>query len=199
MPAMSESSSSSKNWVLILILLLVAAAVWWLMRGRSSTEEADAARGENPSLLLDRVWIDSKPEKHTDYMQAMIVLSDAPIGAFQKASAYHMELEIFESLPEGDDLARPFVTNYEGKLRRPAPLLKGAAHHLEIGPAESAGPDPQQHLTRGRVRNFHLLDGEIVPCSQDGRSHRRHGDAGWSLSGALPTRLFQTSSTAPTM
>jgi hypothetical protein len=107
MPAMRESSSS-KNWVLILILLLVAAAVWWLMRGRSSTEEADPARGENPSLLLDRVWIDSKPEKHTDYMQAMIVLSDAPIGAFQKASAYHMELEIFEFQREGAKVSLTF-------------------------------------------------------------------------------------------
>src|SRR5688500_12013842 len=98
---MPPMRSSSKNWLLILILLLVAAAVWWLMRGRSSSDDADPARCENPRLLLDRVWIDSKPEKHTDYMQAMIVLSDAPIGAFQKASGCLMELEIFEFQRDG--------------------------------------------------------------------------------------------------
>jgi hypothetical protein len=101
--------SSSKNWLLILILLLVAAAVWWLMRGRDAGDgDADPARGENPRLLLDRVWIDSKPEKHTDYMHALIVLSDAPIGAFQKASAYHVELEIFEFTRDGAKVSLNF-------------------------------------------------------------------------------------------
>jgi hypothetical protein len=105
MRAMAEGSmrtSSSRSWLWILLLLLIAAAVWWLMRGRGAGEgEIDPARGENPRLLLDRVWVDSKPQKHTDYMQVMIALSDAPIGAFQKASAYRAELEIFEFKRDG--------------------------------------------------------------------------------------------------
>jgi hypothetical protein len=93
--------SSSKNWLLILVLLLIAAAIWWLWRGRGGEQAEPARGGEDPRLLLDRVWIDSKPQRHVDYVQAMIALSDAPIGVFQKASAYHGELEIFEFKREG--------------------------------------------------------------------------------------------------
>ena len=100
------ANRKSRNWLLLLVVLLIAAAVWWLWRGRAGdrSEPSSDRRGEDPRLLLDRAWIDSKPDRHTDYMQAMIVLSDAPIGAFQKASAYHAELEIFEYRREGHRL-----------------------------------------------------------------------------------------------
>lgn len=100
----------SRSWLLLLVVLLIAAAIWWLWRGRGGDRAGadEARRGEDPRLLLDRAWIDSKPTRHTDYVQAMIVLSDAPIGAFQKASAYHAELEIFEYRRDGGRLKLRF-------------------------------------------------------------------------------------------
>ena len=79
--------------VAVVVVLGLAAA--WFLRGESGGD-AELTRGENPALLLDRVWVDSKPEKYTDYTQAMLVLSNAPIGIFQKASAYQATMEVFE-------------------------------------------------------------------------------------------------------
>jgi hypothetical protein len=76
------------------VVVLGLAAAWFLRR--ESADDADLARGESPALLLDRVWVDSKPEKYTDYTQAMLVLGNAPIGIFQKASAYQATMEVFE-------------------------------------------------------------------------------------------------------
>ncbi len=80
----------TKKRSLVLLVLLVVVAVGWWQRGRGAggrDDDASARRGEDPSLLLDRLWVDSKPEKYTDYMHALITLGDVPIGIFQKASS----------------------------------------------------------------------------------------------------------------
>ena len=50
--------SSSTKW-LVLILLLVIVYVGWKYLWPSGAETSNQARAEDPSLLLDRVWIDS--------------------------------------------------------------------------------------------------------------------------------------------
>ena len=81
--------SRKKKTSLALVVLLVLAAVWWWKRGATSRPgELDAAHGDDPAMLVDRLWLDSKPEKYTDYTHVMIVFSGAPFGIFQKASAY---------------------------------------------------------------------------------------------------------------
>jgi hypothetical protein len=73
------------------------ALAFWFTRGGHDGDEVDADRGnKDPSLLVDRVWVDSRPEKYTDFIHAMLALESAPIGIFQKASAYQSTTELFE-------------------------------------------------------------------------------------------------------
>ena len=83
------------KWLVILIVLVLIYVGWKWWSG--SDEQADAKRDKaDPSLLLDRVWIDKIPEAYTDYMNAFLALEDHPVGIFQKASAYHIEAELFQ-------------------------------------------------------------------------------------------------------
>jgi hypothetical protein len=76
------------------------AGAWYVRRGAGGAapdgDTAKPTRGGDPSLLFDRLWIDSKPEKYTDYAQVMITVSAAPFGIFQKASAYRATTELYE-------------------------------------------------------------------------------------------------------
>jgi hypothetical protein len=90
----------SRKWLLWLIVLILLYVGWRYFRGDAGPAN-ESPRGENPALLLDRVWIDSEPKAYTDYINAMVALSDVPLGVFQKASAYHMTLEIFEFHRDG--------------------------------------------------------------------------------------------------
>ncbi len=86
---------SSKKWLALIVLLVIVYVGWkYLWPGGEAADRQ--ARAEDPSLLLDRVWIDSKPDKYTDYVHAALFIDDIPMGLFQKASAYHVILEIFE-------------------------------------------------------------------------------------------------------
>ena len=78
---------------LVVVALLFAA--WRLVGGGDDAPPA-AAAAEDPKLLYNRVWIDSKPERYVDYQQAFLILDFAPICMFQKASAYDVHLEICE-------------------------------------------------------------------------------------------------------
>lgn len=83
------------KWLLIVILLVLVYLGWKWWTG--SEESADATRDKaDPSLLLDRVWIDKIPEAYTDYMHAFVALADHPVGIFQKASSYRVEAELFQ-------------------------------------------------------------------------------------------------------
>lgn len=86
---------SSTKW-LVLILVLVLAYIGWKYFWPREDTVSTRASAEDPSLLVDRVWVDSKPEKYTDYVHAALFLDYAPMGVFQKASAYHAVLELFE-------------------------------------------------------------------------------------------------------
>src|SRR5688500_11775322 len=94
----------------VVLLILLVVAVWWWRRGSDDGAARDdaAARvadgGEDAHLLLDRVWIDSKPEKYTDYAHVMYVLGPAPIGIFQKSSAYRSTAELYEYRRNGNHL-----------------------------------------------------------------------------------------------
>lgn len=77
-------------------LAAAAVAVWFARGGEEEVEGFDDERGKDPSLLVDRVWLDSRPEKYTDFVHAMLALDGAPIGLFQKASSYQSTTELFE-------------------------------------------------------------------------------------------------------
>jgi hypothetical protein len=92
-----KNRRSFRSIAVSLAVLAVVGA--WYLRSRGDDESQDsseAERGSDPALLLDRVWVDSKPEKYTDYVQVMLAVSYAPIGIFQRASAYQNTAELFE-------------------------------------------------------------------------------------------------------
>lgn len=83
------------------LALTAVAAVAAYAVIRSFSGSADDLRGEDPGLLIDRVWVDSQPEKLTDYVQATYVSSRQSIGVFQKASAYDYRFEVFKWKRDG--------------------------------------------------------------------------------------------------
>ncbi|MFN7132824.1 MAG: hypothetical protein ACK4N5_12135, partial [Myxococcales bacterium] len=64
--------------------------------------------GEDPSLLFDRAWVDSQPEKPTDYMHATFLLKQPAIGVFQRASSYDLHAERFDHEHDGKTLKLTF-------------------------------------------------------------------------------------------
>lgn len=85
-----------RKWLLIIVLLLLAYLAWKYLFGDGAADRGQEARDGEAALILDRVWVDGEPERYTDFVHAMLMLSDIPMGVFQKASAYQMKLEVFE-------------------------------------------------------------------------------------------------------
>jgi hypothetical protein len=58
---------------------------------------SSAPADDDPSLILDRAWVDSRPDKFTDYVNAFYASKYGQTGVFQKASSYdyHFELTTF--------------------------------------------------------------------------------------------------------
>lgn len=103
-----------RKYLILLILAIILAALWWYYR-----DEPDVAQQphEDPSLIFNRLWVDSKPKKDTDYIHAMVVLNKLPIGAFQRASAYRLLAERFDYRRKRDTLDLFFPqTEWEAKL-----------------------------------------------------------------------------------
>ncbi len=95
---------SSTKWLVLLIILILLYLGWKYLWPGGGSVSSDQAKAEDPALLLDRVWIDSKPDKYTDYVHAALFLDDIPMGLFQKASAYHVILELFEFKRDGNQV-----------------------------------------------------------------------------------------------
>ena len=98
------------RYALIALLLVAIAGAWYVRRHRGGGEApraADDAR-EDPMMVLDRLWLDSKPEKYTDYTHVFFVISAAPFGVFQQASAYRSVAELTEYKRKGDRLLMHF-------------------------------------------------------------------------------------------
>ena len=103
----------SGRFALVALLAVTVAGAWYVRRNRSHRSGAadgrpGAARHEDPSLVLDRLWLDSKPEKYTDYTHLFFVISAAPFGVFQQASAYRSVAELAEYKRKGDRLFMHF-------------------------------------------------------------------------------------------
>jgi hypothetical protein len=55
-----------------------------------------ARTSADPSLVDRRLWVDSRPDKYTDYVQAAVFVSDANVGLFERASSFDRHLEFFD-------------------------------------------------------------------------------------------------------
>jgi hypothetical protein len=91
----------------IALAAVAAVALYAVIRSNGGGPDA-SDRGEDPSLLLDRVWVDTQPEKLTDYVQASYFASQQKLGVFQKASAYDYRFELFKWKRDGKNVELTF-------------------------------------------------------------------------------------------
>lgn len=92
-------------------LVLAASALlaaYSLVRCTGLTGPDASDKGEDPALLVDRLWVDSEQEKLTDYVHASLFAGRQPFGAFQKASAYDIHLELFRYKRDGTTIEVTF-------------------------------------------------------------------------------------------
>ena len=73
--------------ILALAALAVAGVLLWREWPR---READ------PSLVDGRLWVDSRPDRRTDYVHGALFVTDANFGLFERGSAYDLRLEFFD-------------------------------------------------------------------------------------------------------
>ncbi len=94
--------SSQRRTVLLVVLGLAGLGVWRLAATPS------AAPTDDPQLLLDRPWFDSKPVKYTDYVNAFYASKYGQTSVFQRASAYDFRFELATFRRDGGKLALTF-------------------------------------------------------------------------------------------
>lgn len=85
-----------KAILIILALLVLAYLAWRYLGGGDARLQA-----ESPDLAVNRVWVDSQPEKYTDKVNAFFMVDYARMGLFQEASQYIARLELFEYRRQG--------------------------------------------------------------------------------------------------
>ena len=103
----------ARTWILLLALMLLAYFGWQWWKGREGGADALAA-AEDPALIYNRAWVDSKPVKYTDYVNVFLILDFAPLGIFERASAYDIHAEIYEHNRDGSSV-RVFFPQHERK------------------------------------------------------------------------------------
>ena len=86
----------------LLILGVVIAGAWaiarWTGAGRNASD------GSDPSLVLNRIWIDQLPSKPRDTANLFATISRQKIGVFQSGSQYKGGYEIFNFMAAGGEL-----------------------------------------------------------------------------------------------
>jgi hypothetical protein len=71
-------------------LLLVAVFAWRELRG------VGPAADEDDAMAFNRVWVEKRPDKHTDYVHVMLLFDRSHFGLFERASSYDLRLEFAE-------------------------------------------------------------------------------------------------------
>lgn len=86
---------------MVLALVLLGILLWkWLEA--DATEQA--VTSADSSEIYNRVWLDSKPDKYTDYTQVFLILDFTPLCLFEKSSAYDIHAEFCEHSKKGDEI-----------------------------------------------------------------------------------------------
>jgi hypothetical protein len=100
----------------LLALSIFAAAVASLCWARRASAPSEASA--DPGLVDGRLWVESRPEKLTDYVQAAVFVTPANFGVFQRASSYDMHLEFFDMTRDAKSIRLTFPqTNRSATLR----------------------------------------------------------------------------------
>jgi hypothetical protein len=98
------------KWIILLGLIILAYIGWRHFHGCDGDKKIEG-KSEDPTLILNRVWVDSKPQKLSDYVHALLIVDHVPVGVFQKASGYRYLVERFEHSRDGRTLKIRFPQN----------------------------------------------------------------------------------------
>ena len=101
-----------KKLLLLIVVIIVAYVAWRWWRGNAV---ATADRGQQ--LFYDRVWIDHIPTSQTDNVQLLAVVTEEPMGIFQKGSQWKGEYELFRHEPRGDGQLELYFPQSRDKQR----------------------------------------------------------------------------------
>jgi hypothetical protein len=91
-----------------LALLLLAGTAGYMAFQNLDLLRFGAAKDEDPALLFNRIWMESKPEKPTDYVHGAYFLSRPQLGIFQRSSAYDFHFERFDYKRDGTKMTLKF-------------------------------------------------------------------------------------------
>jgi hypothetical protein len=80
----------------VLTFLAVSVLAFCLFRRATSPSTTHADGAADPALLDGRLWVDGRPTKPTDYVNAVFFVTDAELGAFQRGSSYDIHIELFD-------------------------------------------------------------------------------------------------------
>ena len=87
-----------------LVLVLAAAAAGGLLYWRGAGKAGPA---DGPGDVDGRVWVEKRPDKHTDYVHMAFFFSRANFGLFERASSYDLRMELAD-VSRKDDKLRVF-------------------------------------------------------------------------------------------
>jgi hypothetical protein len=90
----------ARTW-LVTGALVGATAFAWHVHGKSADTARITDGGDLDSLLTDRPWIDHLPRGERDAFNVFIVISQQPVGVFQKATAWQGAYEVFTYEAQG--------------------------------------------------------------------------------------------------
>ncbi|HEY8040671.1 MAG TPA: hypothetical protein VIF15_12785 [Polyangiaceae bacterium] len=103
-------SRSLRSKTAFIALLALAVLALWMWR-RDPHGDTGGEIAAEPGLIDGRLWVDSRPDKHTDYVQAAIFLGAANFGLFERASSYDLRLEVFDMTRDARTVKLTFPQN----------------------------------------------------------------------------------------
>jgi hypothetical protein len=87
----------SKAVVLGLLVAGAGALLYWRLPGKAGVADGSGD-------VDGRVWVEKRPDKHTDYVHVALFFSRANFGLFERASSYDMRLELADVTRKDDKL-----------------------------------------------------------------------------------------------
>jgi hypothetical protein len=91
-----------KKRLLTLALVAVGAAALVRWVGGGGGDASDG--GSDPSLILDRLWVDQLPTRPKDTANIFVAITRQSMGIFQSASQWKGGYEIFKYTASGSEL-----------------------------------------------------------------------------------------------
>ncbi|MBI2895639.1 MAG: hypothetical protein HYY06_18930 [Deltaproteobacteria bacterium] len=160
--------NKSKTLLILVAILVLAYLAWRYLGGGGGA----ALQAESPDLIINRVWVDSQPERYTDKVNAFLMVDYARLGIFQEASAYVGRFELFEYRRKGGEADLQFPQD-----GRAAKLAYAVSECNELRPYDLC-LDLQSNPWGGPTRYYGMREqddeGESLQALRHVMEHRLH-------------------------